>query len=190
MSSYLGVRPSFAWLSILWGRELLEKGLRKRVGNGDYVSVWTDRWILDEELRAPWRTVFPFKVNLMARELIDFRTRRWDESKLREIFYPKNVVRILQVQPVTRSKDFWSWNHNHSGDYSVKSGYWLASMTNKKELRAEVGMLPSPNILKQRVWSIPTTTKIQHFLWKVLSGAVYRGGGGAVVYCAEDRRGQ
>ncbi|CAA7036443.1 unnamed protein product [Microthlaspi erraticum] len=59
-----------------------------------------------------------------------------------------------------------------SGDYTVKSGFWLASVVNKKSVREEAGALPSINSLKQRVWTLKTTPQIQNFLWKVLSGAV------------------
>ncbi|CAA7054860.1 unnamed protein product [Microthlaspi erraticum] len=116
--------------------------------------------------------IFPFNVNLLARDLIDFQTRRWDEGKLRETFYPEDVEMILKAQPVTRGENYWSWNHSPNGDYTVKSGFWLASSINKKVLWEEAGQLPSLNILKQRAWSIQTTSKIQNFLWKVLNGTI------------------
>ncbi|KAL5550916.1 hypothetical protein UlMin_001092 [Ulmus minor] len=36
---------SYVWKSILWGRNLVAKGMRWRVGDGSSVSIYNSRWI-------------------------------------------------------------------------------------------------------------------------------------------------
>lgn len=40
----LGVRSLYVWRSLLFGRELMEKGLRREIGNGYNIRVWLDKW--------------------------------------------------------------------------------------------------------------------------------------------------
>ncbi|KAK3183021.1 hypothetical protein Dsin_030307 [Dipteronia sinensis] len=41
-----GSSSSFVWKSFVWGKELLEKGSRWKVGSGDSILIYHDRWIL------------------------------------------------------------------------------------------------------------------------------------------------
>lgn len=51
----LGTRPSYAWCNIIYGRNLLCKGLKWNVDDGLDTRVWLDNWIDDPILgmRAP-----------------------------------------------------------------------------------------------------------------------------------------
>lgn len=174
LSAGLGTRPSFAWRRLLFGRELLLKGLRLEVGNGETTKVWIDRWVDDpiEGLIAPWIRNTSFDANLMAASLIDRDTRRWNTQALQEIFVLGDIELILRRQPVINRGDFYSWKFNRSGNFTVKSAYWLACDVKTKKKQPEAHMLPSVNPLKEEVWKVLTVPKIKIFLWKTLNDAL------------------
>ena len=167
-----GNRPSFAWRSILHGRELLVKGLRQGIGNGASVRVWTTRWIQDDVLRAPFMKNILVDIDLKVKDLIDPTTKGWDAGKLQEHFFHRDQDIIRRIKPATSSDDFMVWLHNKCGSYSVRSGYWLASQNHEPDLQLEVTVLPSVNPIKERIWEILAPSKIKIFLWKVVSGAI------------------
>lgn len=176
LNAKVGERPSFAWRSLLFGRDLLVKGLQKRVGDGNSIFVWSDKWFEDEDdgygLRAPWIKNCTFDVNLRVRDLIDFQNRRWNLEVLQELFVPSDIRILLKTQLVTSKEYFWVWKYNKSGAYTVKSGYWLAFQEKIKEARQMAEALPSINPLKTQIWKVVTAPKIRTFAWKALSQAL------------------
>ncbi|XP_010474031.1 PREDICTED: uncharacterized protein LOC104753480 [Camelina sativa] len=46
-------RPSYAWRSIIHGRNLLKQGLMKIIGNGRDTYVWTEKWLFEKTLELP-----------------------------------------------------------------------------------------------------------------------------------------
>lgn len=45
LGANLGSRPSFLWMSLVAGLGLLKEGLLWRIGNGQQVRIWDDRWL-------------------------------------------------------------------------------------------------------------------------------------------------
>lgn len=174
LDAAMGSRPSFGWRSLLYGRELLQKGLKWQVGNGQNTRVWLDKWVEDPimGMRAPWFKNTTWDVNLMASSLIDLQRRTWDVHALQEVFVPGDIDLILSKQPVVSHRDSFTWKHNKSGNLTVKSAYWLAQNLKIQESQPEALALPSLNPLKERVWKIFTAPKIKIFVWKALSEAL------------------
>ena len=173
LSAPLGSRPSYAWRSILYGRELLVKGLRHMVGDGCSLSVWSSPWLVDgDRMRIPLMKNILVDLNLRVCDLLLPNSHNWNISALEDNFYPQDIEIILKIKPVISSPDFYIWNHSRSGDYTVRSGYWFAEKEANKEAFVSGGLLPSLNGIKDRIWSLDTAPKIKIFLWKVISGAL------------------
>ncbi|XP_010513760.1 PREDICTED: uncharacterized protein LOC104789816 [Camelina sativa] len=172
LSAELGDRPSYAWRSILHGRDLLKRGLRQMIGDGESTYVWSSRWLLDGVIRAPLMKNIIFDLDLKVKELINPSTLSWDLSVLNHHFYPRDVELICKQKPVPLSKDFLIWEHTKSGAYSVKSGYWAEYQREKIELVTEALMQPSILPLKDQIWRCSTVTKIKTFMWKAISGGI------------------
>ena len=45
MEAQLGKKPLYTWRSLVAVREVLDRGLRWNIGNGQSVRIWADRWL-------------------------------------------------------------------------------------------------------------------------------------------------
>lgn len=45
MDATLGSNPTYIWRSLLWSRDIIEKGIIWNVGNGEIINARKNRWI-------------------------------------------------------------------------------------------------------------------------------------------------
>ena len=125
MNARLGSKPSFIWRSVLWGRQVIQKGSRWRIGNGENVKVYKSNWI-------PGPSTFrPISAPTMApdttvAELIDSE-QHWKEKLICDHFRAEDAKAISQILlPRRPHDDQLIWHYDKRGQYSVKSGYQVA----------------------------------------------------------------
>ena len=129
MQAKEGFRPSYLWRSILAGRTILQKACRWRVGIGDNIAVWNDRWLVggnNMKVRSPLVEGYE---NMRVRDLIawDERGKRWERHILRQFFVQEDVD---EIETIHLSDDILQdeivWSKRKDGLYTVNSGYWVA----------------------------------------------------------------
>ncbi|KAH9792802.1 reverse transcriptase domain-containing protein [Citrus sinensis] len=101
LNATVGSNPSFIWKSILWGRQVIDKGARWRVGNGRKIRTYKDNWLPRPDTFKP---ISPQKLpaETMVADLID-EENQWIVSKLEQNFLPQDIEAILQI-PLPRTK--------------------------------------------------------------------------------------
>lgn len=94
----LGSRPSFAWRSILFGRELLSKGLRLMVGNGKSIAVWSSPWLVDgDRMCIPLMKNILVDLNLRVNHLLLPNSHLWNHNLLDDLFFPQDKEIIQKL---------------------------------------------------------------------------------------------
>ncbi|KAK2645797.1 hypothetical protein Ddye_020992 [Dipteronia dyeriana] len=146
----------------MWGRELVEKGSRWRVGDGTSIKIYKDRWIprlsafkiISPQVLGEW----PMVNDLKDQEGL------WDVSLIRQSFSMEEADAILSL-PSSRSviQDSLLWHFDKSGNYSVQSGYKLALA---KDLNPSCSGLNSSVSWWKFLWHLRLPSKIKIFLWK------------------------
>jgi hypothetical protein len=111
---------SSIWRAILAGREALQHGLIRRVVNGESTEIWRDRWILDHFGARPITSRGEGHPVLVSELLQD---GSWNEGLLWNFFLPIDAAAIKK-QPIGRGdSDYWPWDLERSGIYTVRSAY-------------------------------------------------------------------
>lgn len=102
-----GSSPSQVWRSILEEKEVLLKGLIRRVGTSVDTNIRTMNWIPRDGMLRPLASVRPNPPELVS-DLID-SSACWDRQKLLQFFYPTDVEVISNIPLSTRRQgDFWA----------------------------------------------------------------------------------
>ncbi|KAM6564495.1 hypothetical protein CsatB_024493 [Cannabis sativa] len=163
LSAGLGNCPSLTWRSIVWGKELLVKGLRWRVGTGTQINCKTDPWL-------PGHTDFtPFSFigtdsSLQVADLINSH-RQWDFSAVAANFGQADIDRILSIPlSIFPKADILIWNGTNTGCYSVKSGYYFANSLAEQQ---DTGSSNTYEHWWSKFWKLQLPSKLRIFVWKV-----------------------
>ena len=70
LSSSLGSNPSFVWRSVWSAKEVVNRDIRWRVGDGNSIDVWSDAWVRDLPGFRVGTTPVPGLDNLKASDLL------------------------------------------------------------------------------------------------------------------------
>ncbi|KAL0399589.1 UNVERIFIED_CONTAM: hypothetical protein Sradi_2302200 [Sesamum radiatum] len=74
---------SLSWQSIMETKQLLDKGIRRRVGNGMQINVWHDKWIPRNSTYRIVTRLDLLNSNMRVAELIEENGRRSNEELIR-----------------------------------------------------------------------------------------------------------
>ena len=115
---------SYAWTSILKGRDVIQRGAHQRIGNGRLIKVWQHHCL---SIKHPPKVSSPLVTSLegiTVEDLIDPESRQWNHELIDGIFVPWEA-KIIKKIPLARVvvDDTLYWPFTHDGNYSCKSGY-------------------------------------------------------------------
>ena len=120
---------SYAWRSILRGRGVIQRGAKLRVGDGEKIKIWGDKWL--PSLHTP--TVHgPLTAELQGAtvsSLINPVTMQWDHRLLQNSFNTKELELIQRIL-LSRytANDTLIWLFVQSGEYTVRSRYFSSKL--------------------------------------------------------------
>ncbi|CAL8991787.1 unnamed protein product [Prunus brigantina] len=152
---------SATWRSVLYGVELLKKGMVWRVGNGEHVKFWKDNWVADLPLLQ--YAGAQSGIDLDCKVSNFFKEGWWDIAKLRAVL-DEVMVQKITCFPVGfggNSQDAQIWKPTSNGIFTVKSAFQLI----------HGGSIWS-NMCWKGLWSMSIPPKLKVFLWLVFQGKI------------------
>ncbi|KAL5554514.1 hypothetical protein UlMin_041915 [Ulmus minor] len=161
-----GKHASLVWRSLVWGREIIEKGSRWRVGSGRNIDIFKDRWLPEpSNFKVTTPPMLPgiFKVAMLRLNNGD-----WNKALIEYLFNADDVKAILSL-PIGSfdHDDVLFWHYTKDGNYTVKSGYKVA-------LESRGCIEPSKSGPMQQwwkiLWGLKLPPKVKSFCWKLCKG--------------------
>ncbi|XP_074321457.1 uncharacterized protein LOC141657967 [Silene latifolia] len=140
MTAGIGYNPSYTWRGIVEAKGVMERGLRRRIGDGTETRVWGQAWL---PLTHTGRIISPCPQGLESMcvaELMMPNAAEWDEDKLNQTLLPIDIQRVrdIRISP-NKPPDIWYWGGEKDGLYSVRSAYKTEALATRANIAARVG---------------------------------------------------
>ncbi|XP_042987456.1 uncharacterized protein LOC122315549 [Carya illinoinensis] len=135
LEAKLGHRPSYIWRSVWGALELLQEGLRWRVGNGRSIRIWRHKWLPTPSSFCVQAPISALDARARVSELIS--NGEWDVELIKSIFRQEEVEQICSI-PISKSNadDRLIWGCTKTRLFIVKSAYQL-DMSRKEAVKGE-----------------------------------------------------
>lgn len=91
----------YTWQSLLAAKSVLQRGLRWRVGNGQSVCMWNDKWLPKPTTFHVISPVNLLHFNAKVCELID-NDLHWLSSTLLDVVFLPEEAKIIKRVPLPR----------------------------------------------------------------------------------------
>ena len=160
---------SYVWTSIKTARKLLLLGIRSKVHSGYEINVRQDPWI-PSTLARPAQSRAPIvHPKMIVSSLINFESKEWDARVVEQYVDQEDIsmIQSLAIGP-THRRDTFCWRYTKTGQYTVKSEYWIATNILTDVDEKEV-LEPSITKFQVFVWKLNAPQKICHLIWQLIS---------------------
>ena len=142
-------------------RDVINKGAIWRVGNGELIDIWRQRWLPDlhhSKIISPRANT---SVNQVS-ELFVPHITTWDPGKLALCFLPWEAEIVSQIQVcMVGEEDVLIWPLTADGEYSVRSAYHFLVATEDSLAPSSSSLVHDHSVWK-KIWKMKVNLKARH----------------------------
>jgi hypothetical protein len=165
---------SQTWRGIVYGLELLKKGIIWRIGDVSKVKIFRDNWLPRPGALKPDGRKGSSRRKWVS-ELIRADSRTWDVEAVRECCWPHDANTILGIKLAGRaSDDFLAWSGESNGLFSVRSAYRIGMQASLQNLsRGQSSFEPTGDrTVWEVVWKANVPQKLRVFAWRAATDSL------------------
>nr|XP_023894138.1 uncharacterized protein LOC112006071 [Quercus suber] len=162
------VSASYAWRSIIKGRDVIQKGAIWRVGDGQQIRIWGDNWLPMKGMAKVTSPQIRGQVNSSVASLINKSTNSWRTDVIEHVFEPAEAA-IIKAIPLSSfsQRDKLIWPFTLSGQYTVKLGYrFLYEGCTTDQAPAD------DSLFWKKIWGLEVPNKVKNFVWRACREAL------------------
>lgn len=162
---------SWAWGSILEGRDLLLTHSLWQVGDGTNIRISKDRWL---DTTSPLTSQIINDQNATVSTILNQHRRTWDIRKIFNSFPRNQAAKIVDTTLLPEGeKDRLIWPFTKNGSYEVKSGYHgEKNRRNNLDCNACSSSSSVDSNFWKQIWNAKISPKIKTFIWKACRNAI------------------